>query len=422
MNVCGGRKVCRIAAISLHSCPLADLGERQAGGMNVYVREISRELGRRGMEVDIFTRLTDPGIPRIVEYADNARVIHLPAGPPEHIDKNEIADHLPEFICGVLRFAAEDDVDYKFIYSHYWLSGWAGVHLARRWRVPHLTMFHTLARVKNQARPSIGESEKRARVEERVMSRADAIVVSSEHEGLLMSELYGATRNKIRVIAGGVNPGLFQPLGRAAARRAVGLNGGKIALFVGRFDPIKGLDLLLRAMQRTIVPRDTQLVVVGGPSVAGESEKARRLVRELGLADRVKFAGLVKQESLHYYYSAADVTVIPSYYESFGLVALESMACGTPVLAACTGGLTSIVSDGENGLLFQLRQPDALAGKLEQILADPLLWQRLAVGASATPSRFSWGTTAERVLALTRELGEQASPQQLCKNGHFSAV
>ena len=390
--------------------------------MNVYVREISRELGRRGMEIDIFTRLTDPDVPQIVEYADNARVIHLPAGPPEHIDKNEIANHLPEFICGALRFATENDIRYKFVHSHYWLSGWAGIHLARRWRVPHLTMFHTLARVKNQARPSIGESEKRARVEEKVMSLADAIVVSSEHEGLLMSELYGATRSKISVIAGGVNPGLFQPLGRAAARRAVGLNGGKIALFVGRFDPIKGLDLLLRAMQRTIVPRDTQLVVVGGPSVAGESEKARRLVRELGLTDRVKFAGLVKQESLHYYYSAADVTVIPSYYESFGLVALESMACGTPVLAARTGGLTSIVSDGENGLLFQWRQPDALAGKLEQILADRPLWQRLAVGASATPSRFSWGTTAERVLTLTRELGERASPQQLCKNGHFSAV
>ena len=414
--------MCRIATISLHSCPLADLGERQAGGMNVYVREISRELGRRGMEIDIFTRRTDPGLPRIVEYADNARVIHLPAGPPEHIDKNEIANHLPEFICGALRFATENDIQYKFLHSHYWLSGWAGVHLARRWRVPHVTMFHTLARVKNQARPSIGESEKRARVEEKVMSLADAVVVSSEHEGLLMSELYGATRSKISVIAGGVNPGLFQPLGRNAARQAIGLNGGKIALFVGRFDPIKGLDLLLRAMQRAIVPRDTQLVIVGGPSVAGESEKAQQLVRDLGLNDRVRFAGMIRQESLHYYYSAADVTVIPSYYESFGLVALESMACGTPVLAACTGGLPSIVSDGENGLLFQWRQPDALAGKLEQILTDPLLWRRLAVGASSTPSRFSWGSTAERVLALTRELGEQASPQQYCNKGHFSAV
>ncbi len=414
--------MCKIAMISLHSCPLAKLGERQAGGMNVYVRELSRELGRRGMEVDVFTRLTDPSLPQVVQFADNARVIHLPAGEVKHIAKDAIADHVPEFVCRVVRFADENFIKYKFLHSHYWLSGWAGVHLARRWQIPHLTMFHTLARVKNQAQLSVPESEKRALIEAKVMESADAIVVATEHERLLMSELYGASRSKISVIPGGVNRSLFGPIDQGEARNRLGLDGGKIGLFVGRMDPVKGLDLLLQAMQRTFVPKDLRLVVVGGAGVDGELEKAYRLVGELGLTDRVMFAGPVEQERLPYYYSAADVTVIPSYYESFGLVALESMACGTPVLAAQTGGLPSIVRDGGNGLLFQWRQPDALAGKLEQMLANPLLWQRLAAGARVTAARFTWANVARRTLALYREMAEASDPQQVCLYNHLSVV
>jgi D-inositol-3-phosphate glycosyltransferase len=424
---------CRVAMLSVHGCPLDQLGSREVGGMQVYVRELSRELGRQGLHVDVFTRRTDPNLPRVVEFGQRARVIHLDAGPARRIDKNSVVQHLPAFIDNLERFNERERIEQQFVHSHYWLSGWVGARLAELWRVPHVTTFHTLGRVKNRANQSAGspggrwvgqlESERRIEIERRVIRRADAIVVSTEHERSALMEYYGARRESAVVIPPGADLSTFRPIDRAAARRELGLD-GEALLFVGRIDPVKGLDTLLEALKLLEDRAALRLLVVGGSAPGAppweldpDERSLRDLARELCVDDRVRWLGPIEQERLPFYYSAADVVVVPSRYESFGLVALEALACGAAVVASRVGGLPTIVRDGENGLLVPWRTPEAFADRIEQILDDPGLAGRLRDAAPKSMARFSWAATAGQVIELYRELAAAREPARRACSG-----
>lgn len=410
----------RVAMISVHGCPLDQLGSREVGGMQVYVRELSRELGRQGLHVDVFTRKTDPRLARVVPFGERTRVIHLDAGPARRMDKNAVVQHLPAFIENLDRFNHREGIAQQYVHSHYWLSGWVGARLAELWRVPHVSTFHTLGQVKNRANQSAGgrsgqlETDRRIEIERRVIRRADAIVASTEHERSALVEQYGARREGVAVIPPGADLATFKPVDRSLARGELGLD-GEVLLFVGRIDPVKGLDTLLEAVRLLRDRPALKLYVVGGSRpgashVDADEWDLRELAAELGIAERVIWLGPIEQEQLARYYSAADVCVVPSRYESFGLVALEALACGGCVVASRVGGLPTIVRDGENGLLVAFRSAEAFAEAISRVLDDRELAARLREGALATRERFSWAATAGAMQSLYRALEEARQP------------
>ncbi|HEY8489457.1 MAG TPA: glycosyltransferase, partial [Dehalococcoidia bacterium] len=329
----------RIAFLSMHTSPLARLGGREAGGMNVYVRELARRLAAAGFPVDVFTRRTDPAQPETVALAPGARVVHVAAGPAEPLEKGALPPYAAAFAEGVAAWAEGHGLAYAAVHSHYWISGLAGRSLARRWDVPHVVMFHTLGEVKNRARATEHEPNSRIRAEALLAAEADRIVCAHADERDLLARYYGADPARVAVAPLGVDLGRFRPLDRPAARRALGLPaGGRVVLFVGRIEPLKGIDVLLHAVARLEDREEVTTLVVGGDERSEpELHHLRELARALEIAPRVRFEGPVEHERLPRYYNAADVCVVPSYYESFGLVAVEAMACGTPVVASRVG-------------------------------------------------------------------------------------
>ena len=404
----------RVAILSVHGCPLARPGTPEAGGMQMYVKALSRGLGRRGLAVDVFTRRTDPDAPDVVSFGRNARVIHLSAGEPAPIEKNAVLDVLPEFIYNAQRFRRSEGIDYGVVHSHYWLSGWVGNILARRWDVPHVTMFHTLGRLKNRALADREETDARIEVEEQVVASADRIVVSTDHERQALTDLYGARRERIVVIHGGVDLDLFRRTDRETARAALRLS-GEVLLFVGRIDRVKGLDVLIRAVALLKHRPNLRLVVVGGSGQEAELHRNRALAEALGLL--VDFRGAVAQEDLPAYYSASDALVVPSHYESFGLVAVEALACETPVIASMVGGLPTVIHDEVNGLLVPWRRPDAFAKRIERVLDDAPLRARIVANSRESVVRFSWEAVADRIANLYQDLGAARQAARACLEG-----
>lgn len=391
----------RVAMLSVHGSPLARPGTPDAGGMQMYVKALSSELGRRGLAVDVFTRRPDPSLPDQVALGVNARVIHLDVGEPGPIDKYALVDLLPEFVCNLQRFRRSAGIAYDVVHSHYWLSGWAGNLVARSWGVPHVTMFHTLGRLKNRALADQEETDARIQVEEHVVESADRVIASSDHERQALVDLYGARRERVTVINGGVDLDLFRPSDRLAARSKLGLS-GEVLLYVGRMDRVKGLDVLLRAVALLKHRPALKLIVVGGSGEETELLRCQALANSLGL--EVRFAGATPQEELPTYYHAADLLVVPSHYESFGLVAVEALACGTPVIASMVGGLPTVIREGQNGLLVPWREPEAFAERIERVLDNPPLRATLAANARPSVYRYSWGAVSDRVTALYRDL------------------
>lgn len=394
----------RIAQVSAHTSPLAPLGGRETGGMNVYVLELSRELARLGFEIDIFTR-RDADLPRVEQIAENLRLVRVNAGPAEPIDKHSIADHLPEFARDMRRFVHEDGRGYDAIHSHYWQSGWAGGHLARELGVPHIVMFHTLGEVKNRARFGEEEPRKRIRHERRIARRASAIVTASDHERELLQRYYGADPRKMHTIPCGVDLALFRPRDRAAARRQLGLPAeGPVLLWVGRLEKLKGVDILISAVAQ-LDERNFTLLIVGGDERAAELKaELRSQAQAAGVAANIRFEGAVAHDDLPAYYSAADVCVVPSYYESFGLVAVESMACGTPVVASRVGGLVSTVTDGVSGYLIPWRCPEPFAEKLEVLLNNRELRANFSRAAQRSMQRFAWDLVGQQMATLYEQV------------------
>jgi len=402
----------RIAVISAHTSPLAPLGYRETGGMNVYVRELSREMGRRGYLIDVFTRRAEPDGPAVIEASPNVRVVHLQAGPEGIEGRRELYTHLRDFEDDLLAFQRAEGVVYDVIHSHYWLSGLLGLRLRERWGAPLVSMFHTLGELKRRANGGSNEPVARIEVERRVAREADVVVCASEHEKRALVEIYGAPAERIAVVPCGVDLGRFRPLDKEMARRSLGLNGERMILFVGRMEPLKGLDILLGAAAHLDDEPAFRVLVVGGDSLPAdgrgnatdEVSHLKGLSAELGIADRVSFTGPVGHDRLPLYYNAADVCVVPSYYESFCLVALEAMACGTPVVASRVGGLSVTVRDGETGYLVSHQAPQPFAERVATLLADEDLRHSFGKTASEAASGFGWGNVAEAIEAIYHRL------------------
>ena len=384
----------RIALLSFHGCPVARLGEKDTGGMNVYVLQLAREFAKQGNFVDVYTRFHDPEDPQVVDLSDGARVIHLKAGPYD-TTKQDLYQYIPEFLSALYSFQRSEGLEYDIIHSHYWLSGRIGLALREKWNVPHVATFHTLAKTKLRARAGERESDLRSAIEKMVIDNADAVVVSTEQEKEDIVRLYDGRRRTIEVIPAGVDLELFQPMDRSNAKRELGLSEEHVVLYVGRIEPLKGIDILLQSIALLEGGSNTRLMIVGG-SLDGdeELERMREMAEELGLRDRVTFTGSVSQAELPIYYGAADVFVLPSHYESFGLVALEAMACGTPVVASRVGGLKTFINHGECGYLIPWRCPEPFAQRIETLLANEALRKVMGRAARTKAMEMSWSGVA----------------------------
>jgi len=410
-----------VAVLSVHTCPLAALGGKETGGMNVYVRQTARELGRMGVRVDVFTRSQNATIPRVVALGPGARVVHLPAGPEAPMPREAIHRHLDQFAAGVEEFAREQSIRYDLIHSHYWLSGVAGLRLREAWGTPLVQMFHTLGRLKNAVAQSPDELEPSLRIDEeaRIVAQADRIVAANVVERAHLVWYYGARTDRIAVIPCGVDTELFQPMDPAKAKDLLELPPDPLLLHVGRLQPIKGLETLLEAM--TAVPEPAYLLIVGGEQDEpenGHGAAMRQQVAALGLEKRVRFLRAQPQRRLRLFYAAAAATVMPSYYESFGMVALEAMACGSPVVASRVGGLTTTVQDGVTGRLVPEADPAALAAAITGLLEGPE-GRRLGQQATRWAAEHRWPCVAEAVCRLYSELrpaAEQHLPHAPCRS------
>ena len=372
--------------------------------MNVYVMEVAKDLGRLGNQVDVYTRFHDPDDPQIIEIGENARVVHIKAG-PYFETKQTLHRHIPEFLAGLRTFRQLDGIAYDMVHSHYWLSGCAGLEMSREWDVPHVATFHTLARRKLRSRPGESESELRMKAETEVMRGVDKLVVSTEEESDDITRLYGVPEENVEVIPGGVNLELFSLSDKAKARGELGIEEDKVILSVGRAEPLKGLDILIGALHRMDDLPNTRLVLVGGqPGRDRELVRLKSMAGALGISDNITFAGAVGQSELPKYMSAADVFAMPSYHESFGLAALEAMACGIPVVAARVGGLKTIIRNGQTGYLIDWHCPEPFAQQLDVLLSNPYLRETMGREARARAEQMSWSRTVSALAKAYADL------------------
>jgi len=395
----------RLAVLSLHTSPLAQPGQGDSGGMNVYVRELVSALAQAGVEADVFTRRWDDTSPEVVEVEPGFRVVHVGAGPP-HLAKEQLPHVVDAFADGV-RAHLRDLGDVDAIHANYWLSGVAGHQLKHELDLPLVSTFHTLARVK--AETGDREPELRVRAEAEVIACSDAILASCVAEAEQLERLYGADPSRIELVPPGVDHAFFSPGDRIGARAALAhlhLGPGPVLLFVGRIQPLKGLDVAVRALAALGRP-DARLVVVGGASGAGgtaEVDRVAKLVAELGVTDQIRMVAPVPHHLLSTYYRAADVVLVPSRSESFGLVALEAAACGTPVVAAAVGGLRTLVEHGATGFLVEGRDPEVFAAHAGQILGSPALADELSRNAAHRARGYTWSTAAGRLRRVYGDL------------------
>ena len=386
-----------IAIISFHGCPVARLGEKDTGGMNVYVLNLAKELGELGHTVDVFTRFHDPSDPRKVDMGSGATLIHVEAGPIGQ-QKSDLPMYIDEFVANVLATEKSERRSYDIIHSNYWLSGKVGSILSRRWKIPHVVTFHTLAKTKLRARVGESESDLRISVEQEVMRESTDILVLTRAEKMDLENLYGISPEKVSVISAGVDTDIFYPVPKLEARVGLGLPDKETVMYAGRVEPIKGLDILLDSFKILNETRDVHLVVVGG-SLSGDREldALRQRSKQLGILEKITFTGSVNQSELGRYYSAADVFVLPSHYESFGLVALEAMACGTPVVASRVGGIPSFVDNGETGYLITWRSAEPFADRIEMLLENVDLRNFMSETARVKANSMNWSTVAAEV-------------------------
>ena len=373
--------------------------------MNVYVRELSRAMGESGIPIDIFTRQHE-GCEETIEWiTPDVRVIHLPGGPNE-ATVGELYVHLPSFLDETIEFCEREGRRYDVVHSHYWLSAWLGQRLSRHFGVPHVVTFHTLALIKMQSRAGEVEPAEREAVEREAMLNAHRIVAFSNHERDAMARLYGADPGRVTLAPCGVDLAKFRPMDQGEVRRKLGLNGEKVLLYVGRVEPLKGLDLLVEAAAQIESDEDNirMMVVGGGGPGEPEMDRVRRLAEERQVDGLIDFVGRVDHDELPLYYNAADVCVVPSYYESFGLVALESMACGTPVVASRVGGLPTIVQHGHTGYLKSWRCPEAFANSVEMIISSAGLQESLGAAARRRAELMGWSSVASMISEEYRTL------------------
>lgn len=404
----------RVAVLSVHTSPLEQPGTGDAGGMNVYISQTAVEMARRGVAVEVFTRATSSDQPPVVELAPGVLVRHVPAGPFEPLSRDELPAQLCAFTSGVLRAEAFHEPGYyDLIHSHYWLSGQVGWLARDRWGVPLVHTAHTLAKVKNAAMADGDTPEPRTRVfgEEQVVAEADRLVVNTAVEAHQLIGLYGADPRAVRTVSPGVDLDRFRPGSQAASRAALGLPQDAVVLaFAGRIQPLKAPDVLLRAAAQLVgddpaLAERLVVLVAGGPSGTGleQPQALRELADSLGIGDLTRFLPPQSGEHLVHVYRAADVVAVPSYNESFGLVALEAQACGTPVVAAEVGGLPVAVRHGVSGLLVPSHRAGDWATALRRVALEVATHAEFARGAVRHASRFSWARTTDTLLEAYSE-------------------
>lgn len=397
-----------LALISYHTSPLATLGGYKTGGMNVYVRELARELGRRGIRVDIFTRREaahQPDVDR--SLGAHVRVINIDAGPYALKNPDELQVYVPQFVKGIYKFEMLRNAGYDVIYSHYWLSGLVAEKLRESWRIPWVQMFHTLGAMKNRisALP-VPRVDPRTIHEMEIIRWADRIIGATQAEYAQLLWLYRADRRKVSIVPPGVDVARFAPLPRAQAREQVGLRDGeKMLLFVGRLEPLKAVDSIVKALAviASVSPTDltgVRLMIVGGEAGNPERRRLLALADQLEVTQWVDFVGAKDHTVLPAYYSAAEALLMPSDYESFGMVALEAMASGTPVIASNVGGLAYLVRDGETGYLVPVRDDLTLAERIRDILKDREHRDQMGVAAHQRAQAYDWSRIADRLLEV----------------------
>ncbi|HEY7400778.1 MAG TPA: D-inositol-3-phosphate glycosyltransferase [Actinomycetota bacterium] len=405
--------------MSVHTSPLDQPGTGDSGGMNVYIREVAERLARQGVHVDLFTRCRGHDDPEVRELVPGARLITVKAGPCAPVPKHDLPRYVPEFLGGILRRAELEGRDYDVVHSHYWLSGWVGHSAKQIWRVPLVASFHTLGKVKNYslARGEEAEPGDRLAGEERVIAAADRILAPTPAEAAQLVGLYRADPEAIRIVPPGVDHTLFTPRPKDEARARLHLDAGMcLALYVGRLQPHKGPDVAIRTLAEAVArepDRCLVLAIVGGPSGSSHGEEVARLLdlaSALGVADRVMLFPPQPQPRLADFYAAADVVLVPSRSESFGLVALEAQACGRPVVASAVGGLRFVVDDGRSGFLVDGHDPADHADRLLEVLRDPDRARRMGEEGARLALRFTWDATAAELLSVYRELLDPTAP------------
>ena len=407
-----------IAILSYHTCPLATLGGKDTGGMNVYVRDLTKYLGRMGVHADVFTRSQDEHVPHVLhDLGCGNRVVHVPAGPESPRPKVELKDYIPEFIRGINNFARSKNIEYDLIHSHYWLSGLAAEALADMWNVPTIHMFHTLALLKNQIAKTPQEIESNVRIEgeKEVINAVDRIVAATQNEKEHLESLYSAPVDKISIIPPGVDTTRFYPIPPDEAKEFVGVpKDEKMLLYVGRIEPLKGVDILIKAiaqLRRSDVLSECPhyLYIIGGdpdPENARlnkEMQRLQNLCKELGVGNMVLFLGKRDQDTLQYYYSAAEIVIMPSHYESFGMVALEAMACGTPVIATQVGGLQHLVQNGKTGFTIPNDDVDSLEESLTMLICKEDMRREMSENSITYARSYAWDVITPRIIDLYQE-------------------
>jgi len=410
----GDQRLKPLAIVSMHASPVAPLGAGENGGMNVYLRAVCEELSRRGIPTEVFTRRSSTSGNDRVRLGEKSWVTQLAVGPAEEVDKGRLFDLLPDFTQAVLDATRRRRTTYGLIHTHYWLSGWTGTRLRDEWKLPWFHTFHTLARVKNEraAEGAMVEPDHRIAVEQAIVRNCDRLIASSLQEADDLVRLYGAVRSRVSVVAPGVDLRLFAPRPTAALRARLGLGAAKVIVFAGRLERLKGAEIVVRALALlSDQPAEAErpvLLVIGDDSHNGASEsrasggeRARllTLARTLGVDQQVRFVGSVDQDALAGYLSLAAVCVVPSYSESFGLVALEAAACGTPVVASRVGGIPAIVKDGLTGFTLLSHDPAQYAERIGRLLVDDELGRCFSRRSRLVATQFSWQDTVDRLVA-----------------------
>lgn len=411
----------RIALISVHGDPAVDIGSEEAGGQNVYVRQVGEALARLGWQVDMFTRQAEANQPAIVEHCSGCRTIRLSAGPAEFIPRQEIFGYLDRFVEEWLEFTRHEAIAYRLIHTNYWLSAWVGLQLKQRLGLPMTHTYHSLGAVKYQSVEEPPETaQRRLEIEKTCLESADRIIATSPQEQQDMRSLV-SEKGRITIIPCGTDVRRFGSIRYRQARERLGIDTGtRLVFYVGRFDPRKGIETLIRAVGQSKLRGQVPLrLIVGGGFRPGKSDGKERdrlaqLVTELGMDEFTEFPGRIADEDLPTYYAAADVCVVPSHYEPFGLVPIEAMASGTPVVASNVGGLKYTIAPEETGLLVSPKDVEGFAEAIDRILSNSQWRASLGDnGRARVEEMFSWEGVANQLSELYQELISQHQPSQV---------
>lgn len=410
----------RLAVISYHTCPISDETDAEIGGMNIYVLELSKALAKKGYYLDIFTRSQDEKSPLVVQVNEQVRVIHVPAGPQEPKSKKEIEQNIPEFLEHFYAFVEKENISYQIVSCHYFLSGIAGLDIKKKLGIPLVITFHTLGLMKNLVARSDEERESKERIETELLlvREADQVIATGERDAQYIQYLYDGDPEKIVVLTPGVNLTLFQPKDKIAAKRVIGANTQeKLILFVGRIEPLKGVDVLLYALKILLSSHHGLKVcvwIVGGDISKDTEDWPKELkkladIREvLNIHTSVKFVGRKEQEELPPYYNAADLMVMPSHYESFGITAVEAMACGVPVITTDVTGVSKLIDKQHAILITSANNPISLAQKITKLLCDEKEYREVSHSVAQNVQDLSWDTAADHFIGLCKSCSNES--------------